>query len=249
MSYEERAVAHFERMLAVVGDRAAEIDPRPVASMWPHVGSAYRRGGVYVLGQALDGWDPDECGARWHATEARTPEGRARIITGTRAWHADAPEPIAPVLEVGKRRGSTYWLFTRRLVEQLVPGAEVPWYGRYAWGNLYPLGLDRPKGYPTGALKEAQDEHVVALLMAQVEMLDPGVVVLVCGPWYWWSAQSKPSELQALASAARPLIATGIVNGRAWVVGYHPGGASHARIGPYAYADLIAMTVMAIRRG
>ena len=167
MSYEKRAVDHFERMLAAVGERAAEIDPRPVASMWPHVGSAYRRGGVFLLGQALDGWDPDECSARWRAPEARTPEGRARIIAGTRAWHADVPEPIAPVLEIGKRRGSTYWLFTRALVEQLAPGDEAPWYGRYAWGNLYPLGHDRPKGYPTGALKEAQDEHVAALLMAQ----------------------------------------------------------------------------------
>jgi hypothetical protein len=247
MSAADRAVAHFEGMLVAVGERANEIEPRPVASMWPHVGSAYRPGGVFVLGQALDGWDPDVCSARWQASEARTPDGRTRISAGTRDWHADAPEPIAPVLEVGKRRGSTYWLFTRALIEQLVPDDATPWYGRYAWGNLYPLGHDRPKGYPTGALKEAQDEHVAALLMEQVEMLDPGVVVLVCGPWYWWSARNKPPQLEALPPAPRPLLAAGIVRGRTWVIGYHPGGASHARVGPYAYADLVARTVKAIR--
>ena len=111
---------------------------------------------------------------------------------------------------------------------------------------LYPLGHDWPKGYPTGALKEAQDDHVAALLLAQVEMLDPRVVVLVCGPWYWWSARDKPPELEGLMLAPRPLLATGIINGRRWVVGYHPGGASHARVGPYAYADLVARTVKAL---
>lgn len=114
MSPEDRALASFERLLAAVGERADEIEPRPIASMWPHTGSAYRPGGVFILGQALDGWDPAECSARWRATEARSAEGRVGIIEGTRAWHADEPEPIAPVLEVGKRRGSTYWLFGRR---------------------------------------------------------------------------------------------------------------------------------------
>ncbi|HEX2766787.1 MAG TPA: hypothetical protein VHR55_09165 [Candidatus Limnocylindria bacterium] len=244
MSAEERALAAFDRLLADVGERADEIGPRPIASMWPHVGSAYRPGGVFILGQALDGWDPDECSARWHASEARNADGRERIIHGTRAWHADAPEPIAPVLEVGKRRGSTFWLFSHALVDRLVPDGSLPWYGRYAWGNLYPLGHDRPKSYPTGALKEAQDEHVADLLMAQVEMLDPAVVVLVCGPWYWWSARNKPAELEALTPADRPLLATGVIEGRSWVVGLHPGGASRStRTGPYAYAELIAETV------
>lgn len=247
MTAEERAIAHFERMLNAVGERADEIEPRPIASMWPHVGSAYRPGGLFVLGQALDGWDPDECSARWHASEARTLAGRARILDGTRAWHADAPEPIAPVLEVGKRRGSTYWLFTRALVEQLAHDDQAPWYGRYAWGNLYPLGHDRPKGYPTGALKDAQDEHVAELLMAHVERLDPAVIVMVCGPWYWWSARRKPPELESLRQAPRPLLAAGIATGRTWVIGYHPGGASHARVGPYAYAELVARTVKEIR--
>lgn len=247
MTAADRAAAQFERMLLAVGERAGEIEPRPIASMWPHVGSAYRPGGLFVLGQALDGWDPDTCSARWHASEARTPEGRARVLEGTRAWQAEAPEPIAPVLEVGKRRGSTYWLFTRALIDQLVRDDQAPWYGRYAWGNLYPLGHDRPKGYPTGALKESQDAHVAGILMAHVEMLDPAVVVLVCGPWYWSSARNKPPELEALAQAPRPLLATGIVKRRAWVIGYHPGGASHAGLGPYAYADLVTRTVRAMR--
>lgn len=161
----------------------------------------------------------------------------------------DALEPIATVLEVPKRARSTFWLFSKALVNELVPSDATPWFARYAWGNLYPLGPDRPKGNPTGALKEAQDPLVAELLRAQVDMLDPAEVVLVCGRWYWESAM-KPPELEVLPRVEPPLIAAGIVDGRPWVVGYHPGGASRGRrTGPYAYAELVARTVKNLRPG
>jgi hypothetical protein len=247
VSGEERAVDLYDRLLGAIGERAGEIEPRPAASMWPHVGTAYRQGGLFLLGQALQGWDPEECSARWQATEACTAKGRARILSGTRAWHADAPEPIATVLEVGKRARSTFWLFSKTLVETLVPDSESPWVSRYAWGNLYPVGWDKPGDSPWGALKEAQDPFVGDLLRAEVDMLDPAEVVIICGPSYWHSA-AKPAGLDELPKAEGPLIAAGKVDGRAWVVGYHPRFASQGfRVGAYAYAALIARTVTRLR--
>lgn len=44
------------------------------------------------------------------------------------------------------------------------------------------------------------------------------------------------------------MIATGIVDGRAWIVGYHPRYASQGfRVGAYAYAELTARTVADFR--
>lgn len=247
MSGESRAALVYDHLLAAIGERAQEIEPRPVASMWPHLGSAYRPSGLFLLGQALQGWDPEECGARWHATEAQTSAGRRRILAGTRAWHTEAEEPIATVLEVPKRARSTFWLFSRTLVETLVPDPERPWVSRYAWGNLYPVGWDRPGDSPWGALKEAQDPFVGDLLRAEVDMLDPADVVIICGPWYWHSA-ARPAGLDDLPKQDGPLIAAGIVDGRAWIVGYHPRYASQGyRVGAYAYAELIARTVADLR--
>jgi len=244
---EQWTVQLYDRLLGGIGERSTQIEPRPVASMWAHLGSRYRAGGLFLLGQALQGWDPEECSARWQAAEARTAEGRARILAGTRTWHAESPEPIATVLEVAKRARSTFWLFSRTLVDAVVPDAEHPWFARYAWGNLYPVGWDRPGDSPWGALKEAQDPIVGELLRAQVEMLDPAEVVIICGPRYWHSA-AAPAGLDALPKHDGPLIAAGVVDGRAWVVGYHPRYASQGfRVGAYAYADLIARAIRELR--
>lgn len=249
MSAETRAVGIYDQLLTAIGERAVEIEPRPVASMWPHLGSAYRPGGLFLLGQALQGWDPQACSARWSATEAGTPAGRERILAGTRAWHADAPEPIATVLEVPKRARSTFWLFSRTLVETLAPDSDRPWVSRYAWGNLYPVGWDNPGDSPWGPLKEAQDPFVGDLLRAEVDMLDPAEVVIICGPQYWHSA-ANPAGLDDLPRQDGPLIAAGVVDGRTWVVGYHPRYASQGfRIGAYAYAALISDTIEGLRAG
>jgi hypothetical protein len=78
-------------------------------------------------------------------------------------------------------------------------------------------------------------------------MLDPAEVVIICGPWYWHSA-ATPAGLDHLPKQNGPLIAAGIVDGRAWIVGYHPRYASQGfRVGAYAYAELIARTVGDLR--
>jgi hypothetical protein len=71
-----RTEAAYDALLASIGERSADIDPRPLVSHWPHVGSAYR--GLVIVGQALRGW-PDE----WPASEARIAAGRQRILNVT----------------------------------------------------------------------------------------------------------------------------------------------------------------------
>jgi hypothetical protein len=121
MGSEGRSLELYDQLLASIGERSAEIEPRPLVSHWPHKGSAYR--GLVIVGQALRGWRDD-----WQASEARTAEGRQRVLAMTRARNADRPEPLDWVPSHPKVRNSPFWAFARHLVEELEPDTRVPWW-------------------------------------------------------------------------------------------------------------------------
>jgi len=233
----DRAVVLYEQLLASIGERAAEIEPRPLVSHWPHIGSAYR--GLVIVGQALRGW-PDE----WRASDARTPEGRNRILSATRARPRRA-EPLDWVPSQRAVRNSPFWGFARHHVGELEPDASVPWYARFAWVNLYPVAPEAPPDNPSGPLKEAQEPHVGELLVAIVEMLEAKRVILVAGPDFWRPAVES-AGLAELPSAPSPLMSAGRAGKRTWVVGYHPKWASFQHFGAPRYAALAAATVRGV---
>lgn len=227
----DRARLGYAELLAAIGDRAAEIEPRPLVSHWPHVGSAYR--GLLVVGQALRGW-----GHWWQASEAQTATGRGRIVADTVSVSAENSEPLAWVPEHRRVRSSPFWVFSRHLVEALEPGPE-PWYARYAWANLYPVAPEDPPGNPTGPLMQAQDPFVGPLLLELVEMLNARRVIVIAGPVYWYQA-GRTGELSKLTPAEKPLTWRGSAHGRQWIVGYHPKWASLQGWGAPRYAQLVA---------
>jgi hypothetical protein len=238
MRSHDRALELYDELLASIGERSAEIEPRPLVSHWPHVGSAYR--GLVIVGQALRGW-PDD----WQASEARTAQGRQRVLAMTRARNADHPDPLDWVPSHPKVRNSPFWAFSRHLVDQLEPDPSVPWYARYAWVNLYPVAPESPPDNPGGPLKEAQQPFVGALLAAIVDMLEADRVVVVAGPQFWQPA-ADAAGLGGLPNAESPLIAAGRVGARRWAIGYHPKWASFQHFGAARYAALVAD---AVRRG
>lgn len=65
-----------------------------------------------------------------------------------------------------------------------------------------------------------------AAIGALVELLDPGLVVVVSGPDFWRHAERDLGL--GLAPAPFPLIREGRAGGRTWLVGYHPGYARKA---------------------
>lgn len=228
-------MALYDSLLAAVGDRAVAIEPRPLVSHWPHVGSAYQ--GLVIVGQALRGW-PDA----WQASEAQTPEGRSRILATTRARNADRGDPLDWVPEQRAVRNSPFWGFTRHLVGELEPSNGKPWYARFAWVNLYPIAPEAPPDNPGGPLKEAQEPSVGPLLMAMIEMLEAKRVVVVAGPHFWRPAVAS-AGLAGLPPVPSPLISAGRAGSRTWVVGYHPKWASFQHYGPPRYAALVADAV------
>lgn len=238
MQPADRALVLYDRLLASIGERAAEIEPRPLVSHWPHVGTAYR--GLVIVGQALRGW-PDD----WQASEARTAEGRQQILSMTRARNADRPDPLEWVPSHAKVRNSPFWAFSRHLVEVLEPDETTPWYARYAWVNLYPVAPESPPDNPGGPLRAAQEPFVGALLNAVIDSLEADRVVVVAGPQFWQPA-AVGAGLAGLANAESPLMAAGRAFGRSWVVGYHPKWASFQHYGATRYASLVAATMRGV---
>ena len=226
----------YDALLASIGDRAEEIGDRPVVTHGPHAGRSF--GGLAIVGQAVFGW-PGDC----RAADLRSPEKRAEDLRATTARNADRPEPL-DWIESSPNRTSPFWTCARTLADLLEPG-ESPWYSRIAWVNLYPAAPEDPPGNPADALREAQDPHVAGLLRATLDAIGARTVVALVGP-FWWPTGSDPA-FAALAERPRPLLRSGVADGRPLVVGWHPTGASRRGTGPYAYARLIAEEVARVR--
>ena len=188
----------YDRLLASIGDRAADIGTRPVVTHWPHVGSAYQ--GLVIVGQAVFGW-ADDC----QAIDLQSSANRTALIDSIRN-RVDKPEPL-DWIATHARRSTPFWKMTRLVVETLEPDIDAPWYARFAWVNLYPSAPEDPPDNPRGALEEAQRLHVGGLLRAVTDVLDARRVVAVVGP-YWRSAAGS-AGLADLPEQPRPLLAAG----------------------------------------
>jgi hypothetical protein len=206
-------------MLVDVGARASEFGDRPIASHWPFAGSQFS--GTMIVGQALAGWDAEDCSARWLAGDATMDSGRAAIVEGTRAWATARPEPMDEVLRCGHRSRSPFWGLSQRLMRILEPDA-APWYSRHAWWNVYPLGWDRPGGSPGPKLRAAQTEHVGGLFWEVVDMLRAKRIVIVAGA-DWWPDVRERLGLEHLERRSIPILAAGRATDVSVVATYHPG--------------------------
>jgi hypothetical protein len=209
----------YEEMLVDVGARASEFGDRPIASHWPFVGSHFS--GTIIVGQALAGWDAEDCSARWLADEATTDAGRAAIVKGTRAWAESRPEPMDEVMRWSHRWGSPFWGLSQRLMRILEPDA-TPWHSRHAWWNVYPLGWDRPGSSPGPKLRAAQAGHVGGLFWEVVSMLQARRIVIVAGA-DWWPDVRARLGLEHLERRSTPILAAGRARDVTVVATYHPG--------------------------
>lgn len=51
VSAEAATTERYDQLLAAISERAAAIGSRPLASIWSHLRSAYRRGGPFLVGR------------------------------------------------------------------------------------------------------------------------------------------------------------------------------------------------------
>ena len=199
---------------------------------WPHVGCAYA--GLVIVGQALHGW-PDD----FEPSTFQLPEKRAETLLAIKRRGTDQSEPMG-WLATSPVRGSPFWSVARQVTEALQPGAS-PWFSGFAWANLYPLAPEREN--PGGELRAVQDPHVGPLIAAMADMVKARVVIALVGP-YWWAASS---HFRDLVPRPRPLLVSGVVDGTAWLVGWHPAGASRRGFPPRAYSEILVSEARRLR--
>ena len=144
----------YDRLLAAIGDVAPQIRDRLVTPFFPEVGSDYR--GLVIVGQSTWGWDGEQAPG-----EYTTPEGRADALAYAKRVHRDREEPMSWLEDRKRNASAPFWAVTRLLAERFAPDSTAPWYGRFAWANLYPVSWQWPEpGNPGGPLRSAQD-HLV----------------------------------------------------------------------------------------
>jgi hypothetical protein len=156
MASRDAMLAAYDRLLAALGAQADDLGPSDLATHGPHVGSAYR--GLVILGQAPFGWSDV-----WPPSMFATADGRERVLAATMARNADRGEPL-DWIDSSHHRSSPWWTCVRTLTQLLEPDSTAPWYGRFAWVNLYPVARDDPPGNPAGLLRELEDPLVGDLL-------------------------------------------------------------------------------------
>ena len=226
----------FDRLLASIATRAPEIEPTRVNVHWPHVGTNYR--GTVILGQSEYGWGDD-----FRASEFGTAEGRALAISAALARNTDRADPNDWIATApAKVRNSPFWTAARLVMDALDPDDSTPWYSRMCWMNLYPCAPEEVKGNPFFALEGAQDPLVGELLRAHVERLNARRVIAFTGA-FWWTP-TGPAGPADLPAAPSPLYRAGRdSDGRTWIVGMPPTGASNRGWGPTEYAELVVDAV------
>jgi hypothetical protein len=229
----DRVTAAYRSLLeAVFADRDRMGDQR-LTSHWPLVGTAEER--VLVIGQAVFGWIPD-----WRVGDLRSPHGVDQVLSDTRSVCYERADPM-DWIEENRVRSSPFWRMVRRSVEGLWPTTGHAWYSHVAWGNLYPVAPNGPKGNPSGALLEAQTIPSAKFLRLVAAELKPEAVIVLGGP-YWWAFQPI-IQLTALAAGDRPLLAQGTVSGHQWIAGMHPAGAQRRGWKPDEYARRVVARI------
>ncbi|MBX3031765.1 MAG: hypothetical protein KF809_16575 [Chloroflexi bacterium] len=202
-------------MLRDIGAAAGRMGDRPLTSHWPLAGARYRPGGLLVIGHAVFGWIPE-----WQAADVATETGAREVLSASRAA-IEGDDPMAWIT-TARARSSPFWRVVRDVVDGLTPEGP-PWYSRIAWTTLYPVAPNAPKGNPTPDQCDVQRPAATRFLAATIEVLDPSVV-LVLGGGFWWGY--RDGLALDLEPAERPLFEVGVVDGRRWIAGWHPGGAN-----------------------
>lgn len=206
----------YRTMLADVAAAPELMGTAPLTSLWPLAGSGYRPGGLLVVGQAVNGWIPE-----WSVDDLSTREGEARVLDDVSGVCMDRHDPMSWIATNRVRR-SPFWRVVRGVTERWTDDGDSPWHARVAWSNLY-LIAPAAGGNPTEDQCIAQRAGAAGVLRATIEAIDPGLVLFLVGPY--WRAYREHLSLSGLTTAARPLYEHGVVAGRRYVVGWHPGGA------------------------
>jgi hypothetical protein len=201
-----------------------------LTSHWPVVGGNYR-GELLVVGQAVFGWIP-----RWDLGDLRDDPGLERILKETRAALNERKDPMSWI-ETNSHRGSPFWRTVRLVSDNLARDRETSWPSRIAWTNLYPVSRQDPAGNPYGQLRDLQTEPAAAFLASTISALEPRLVLVLGGP-FWWSF-AELLGLDSMMDEPRPLLRSGNGLGARWVVGWHPAGAGRRGFAVADYAQRV----------
>lgn len=218
----------------LVGLRSVTILPAdtPMTSHWPVVGGNYS-GDLLVVGQAVFGWIP-----RWDLRDLGEDRGLERVLEDTRSPLNERADPMSWIA-TNSHRGSPFWRVVRLISENLASDPEVSWHSRLAWTNLYPVGRQQPAGNPYSELLEFQTEPAAAFLAATIAALEPRLVLVLGGP-YWWSFAERLG-LDSMTVEPKPLLRSGNGLGARWVIGWHPAGAQRRGWRVAEYAKQVAL--------
>lgn len=192
-------------------------------AFWPAVGHQYRRGGVMMVGRALNGWEETTFATK----QARSDDGI--VAEKCRKSFVFGPECPVSWVESNWGRGQEYstgrsalWRMAKKLIEFYGHSGEG-WSGYLCWNNLMRLS-PAPGGNPPAWSCNAQLPHARELLEREINLLAPGVIIAFVGKdWFdWFVADGEQIANVKPVSGCRYVTGVGDMCGAPVVVAPHP---------------------------
>jgi len=225
----------YKRLLMALRGVTDQPPDTPMTSHWPVVGGSCT-GDLLVVGQAVFGWIPE-----WQLGDLGSDEGIARVLDETRAPLNDRADPMSWIATNPSRR-SPFWRAVHLIADGLAGGSTSTWHSRIAWANLYPVARNDPPGNPYGQIRDLQTSPAAAFLEATVAALQPRLVLVLAGPFWWPFAEIL--GMDSMVREEKPLLRSGEREGARWVVGWHPAGAQRRGWGAEHYAARVLKTAI-----
>jgi hypothetical protein len=222
----------YIELIQTLVERQEDYSENKLAIFSTIAGSAYKKGGIMVVGRAVNGWKYN-----LDSTDSQSVTNCLSAIgSGLEKDNLRWVGELWGKNQTGEKgryntKKSAFW----RLIEGIVGLQKLPEENRFftdyvVWSNLYKVAKskdDTSGGNPSASLCDVQFYQCQEILDTEIDMYEPAVIVFLTGVG-WASPFINDATDRNDAPDNKYIKQAGLYRGRKYVIGPHPQGKNKA---------------------